>query len=169
VRVRVGAAGTSGLVEGQIENGLLAISSVSDTQRSRHPIEKARFGYRFEPRRGAIRGLQIRGPELNVDLDATWSEHGAVSGRGRLWLTRRYTEQVTHGAAWALGLLGYPRIETEFTLSGTLHDVRMDAEITHGWRWRLLRIAVPERLEKIGRGDLPVFTAHDSPRAGCGP
>jgi hypothetical protein len=169
VQVRVGAAGTSGLVEGQIENGLLAVSTVSDTQRSRHPFEKARFGYLFEPRRGAIRGLQIRGPELNVDLDATWSERGAVSGRGRLWLTRRYTEQVTHGAAWALGLLGYPRIETEFTLSGTLHDVRMDAEITHGWRWRLLRIAVPERLEKIGRGDLPVFTAHDSPRAGCGP
>jgi hypothetical protein len=169
VQVRVAADGISGLVEGRVENGLLAVASVSGARRTRHPIEKARFEYTFGPRRRRIQGLKIRGPELNVDLDATWSEHGPMTGWGRLWLTRRYTEQVTHGAGWALALLGYPRIETEFTLSGTRRDVRMDAEITHGWRWRLLRIAVPDRLEKIGRGGMPVFRAADSPRAGCRP
>jgi hypothetical protein len=169
VQVRITAERISGLVLGRVEDGLLSVATVSGAMRNRHPIEKADFRYSFGPRRQSIRGLKIRGRELNVDLDATWSEHGPVNGRGRLWLTRRYTEQVSHGAGWALALLGYPRIETVFTLSGTRHDVRMDAEIAHGWRWRLLRIAVPDRLEKIGRSGMPVFTAPDSPLEGCRP
>jgi hypothetical protein len=90
-----------------------------------------------------------------------------VSGRGRLWLTRRYTEELARGAGWILHLLGYPRIDTRFTLGGTDQDVRMDATIAHGWRWRILRTAVPDRLERIGRGEAPLLAIEPTRQARC--
>ena len=58
VQVSASAAGTSGVVEGRIEKGVLAISSVSGAGRTRHPIEKASFGYAFGPRRRRIQALK---------------------------------------------------------------------------------------------------------------
>jgi hypothetical protein len=167
VVLETSSAGVAGVVEGHVEKGALEVESVGEGHATHHPVDIASFSYEFGPGQARIRELQIRGPELNLDLSVGWSDRGPLAGQGRLWLTPEYTDEVSKGAGPFLWLLGYSQIDTRFTLSGTDEDVRMDAEITHDLRWPLLRIGVSDRLAEIAEGERPVFAAASGVPSAC--
>ncbi len=158
--------GFSGVLRGEVNNTEVRLSAANAAQVVTYPVDRATFGYEFRPRWQGIRGLRIRGPELNADLDASWFEDGTVLGDGQLWFTRDYSRRMAGGAQWMLDLLGYSKIDSRFVLSGTLDDVRMDTAIAHGARWRLLRVALSERLQRVLRGEVPLLRL-DKARQSC--
>ncbi|HLV22579.1 MAG TPA: hypothetical protein VKZ49_16920 [Polyangiaceae bacterium] len=166
IALTLSPAGLSGRVDGWVRSGRLVLPDVATNTPSRHPVDWATFAYEFQPGWHRVRHLKVRGPELNADLNATWLDEGRVAGSGRLWLTRAYTSKLAGGWGFALRALGYRQINTPFTLSGTSDDTRLDAAAAHGWRWRLLRTGVPDELERIARGEAPLFSAA-SASGGC--
>ncbi len=168
VALRVSSSGASGHVDARVTDAVLSVTDPGGGQATRHPVRSATLRYQFSPAGSRLDSVQIRGPQLNLDLDARWSELGPLRGSGRFWLTRRYTDEVTKGGRWALWLLGYSRIDTPFELSGSRGSVRLDASIAHGLRWQLLKVAVPDELEAVARGEKPLWSLGDWEKT-CGP
>jgi hypothetical protein len=163
-RVRVNWRGDEarGRIDSSFRAGTLLLPATDGGAPTPEPIESARFRYDFTPGADTLHHLMLRGPKLNGDLRVTWHSDDSVAGTGKVWLTRSYTRELSGIWSLPLKLLGYSQLRSEVSLKGVASDVRLDASIAHGVRWRLLRLAVPSALQSVAEGKAPVWTKRGS-------
>lgn len=113
----------------------------------------------FEPGKLTFSDVQVRGPKANLDGSGVWNEGGAVSGTGKAWFTKGYTAKLLKpsGFGWLAKLFGLKEIKSDFTLSGTSDEVKLNAGITRGLLWKFARGQVPKNLQKIAAGQSPLW------------
>jgi hypothetical protein len=157
--------GVQGTLQGHVQRGSLLMPTAAGAEHTSQPLARADFAYRFGPDAAHLDRLSLRGPQLNADLSVNWDAADHVEGGGRAWLTRSYASALA--GPWKLPLVVLARfpLATRFSLRGTAAEVRLNAEIAHGARWRLLRLAVPPRLQAIARGETPIWRS-ESPANG---
>ena len=155
--------GVHGTLQGNVRGGTVLLPSAAGAEHTAHPLSQSGFTYQFAPDHARLTRLGLRGPEVNLDLDVAWDAWRRVSGSGRAWLTRAYASELA--GVWKMPLVALGRFppSTPFTLRGDADQVRLDAAIAHGVRWRLLRLALPKRLSAIARGETPVWRS-ETPR-----
>lgn len=126
-----------------------------------HPIRTASARLQFEPGRLVVSDARMRGPKGNLDGDLVWVEGGAVTGGGKAWFDRSYSSKLIKpsGWGWLAKLVGIREIKSDFKLSGTSQEVRLNAAITRSLMWKLAKGRVPKEFQQIAAGKTPLWVA----------
>jgi hypothetical protein len=103
----------------------------------------------FGPDRVLIRGLSLRGPNVNADISGAWPDGKTVHLAGRIWLTPRYVSQLLGGWRFLARVAGLRSIDTQFRLFGTLDRVMLSTDFTRSMFWRLGHGRIPRDVQDV--------------------
>jgi len=112
---------------------------------------------------GGVRldSVKLRGPRANLDGQGTVTADGRVQAKGKAWFSEAYTKQLIKPKFLRplARLVGIKRIKSDYKVSGTLQEARLDMDITRSLLWKtVIKKKVPEPLRNIATGDAPIWS-----------
>jgi hypothetical protein len=158
LQMRFDSAGVRGNLAVDARGGTLLLPGEAP-EYAQQPVATLSGLLDFEPGKLTFSRVQVRGPKANLDGSGVWTEGGAVSGTGKAWFSKNYTAKLLKpsGFGWLAKLFGLKEIKSDFTLSGTSDEVKLNAGITRGLLWKFAKGQVPKNLQKIAAGQSPLW------------
>lgn len=158
LQMRFDATGSRGTLAVKAQGGTLLLPGELP-EYAQQPVTTMSGVLGFEPGKLTFNDVKVRGPKANVDGSGAWVDGGEVTGSGKAWFSKSYTAKLLKptGFGWLAKLFGLKEIKSDFTLSGTSDQVKLNAGITRGLLWKVAKSRVPKEFQKIATGKSPLW------------
>lgn len=158
LQVQFDGTGTRGTLAVNARGGTLLLPG-EVPEYAQQPVTTMSGILDFAPGKLTFKDVRVRGPKANLDGSGVWIDGGEVSGAGKAWFSKSYTSKLIKpsGFGWLAKLFGLKEIKSDFTLSGTSEQVKLNASITRGLLWKIAKNQVPKEFQKIATGKSPLW------------